>query len=130
MAQTSGRSYFFPENPSNLSAKNCKLLSFRGFSQNLAISSSFCVMSSSFVAVEKNHTVKKTLPYLTFFCFLVALLASNFLSIYPCSFLIIRLVDELTRWRENCVYKVLLFLMTRRCKRSHPFSDTKVKNYI
>ena len=46
---------------------------------------------------------------------------------YPCSFLNIRLVDELMRWRENCVYKVSFFLMTRRCKRSHPYSDTKVK---
>ena len=46
---------------------------------------------------------------------------------YPCILVLnSRLVDELTRWRENCVYKVLLFLMTRRCQRSHPFSDTKV----
>ena len=59
MAQTSGRSYFFPENPSNLSAKNCKLSSFRGFFQNLASSSSFCVMSSSYVEVEKNHSVQR-----------------------------------------------------------------------
>ena len=50
-------SIFFLIKPCNLLANNCKLSSSRSFFQNLASSSSFCIMSSSYVTVEKNHTV-------------------------------------------------------------------------
>ena len=53
------KSRFFPANPWNLSAKNCKLTSSRCFFQNLASSFSYCVMSSYFVTVQKNHTVSR-----------------------------------------------------------------------
>ena len=50
-------SIFVQKNPWNHLANNCKLSSSRCFFQNLTSSSSFYIMFSSYITVEKNHAV-------------------------------------------------------------------------
>ena len=47
------------KHPWSFLAKNCKLISSKSFFQNLASTFSFWIMSSSYVTVQKNHTVQR-----------------------------------------------------------------------